>query len=547
MPIGIQRINAQRPQPSSQIIFIKPLPGPDQKYAQDFLERIAAICHPIMKANHLSIMTLEEHEPNPEFIGRNFNAGEIIQLVLKAPYTGHWLSFKSVQIVMMHELAHCLQMNHAGAFWKVNNQFKGELKELWRKGYAGDGLWGRGQTLLSGEYHTGSIMENEVLPANLCGGTFRSSRRGKRKRAVEKPKETYAERQQRRIKKKFGMNGTALGDDESRRVKLENGKKPKGKPKVAGSARGRELRAAAALARFDQVQEEQLKEEDRKELDDSETESEGSNTEGEKEAVNADGSRMRDVKGRGLIKVCEGEDQDDIDVKREIEELQRLNNNAPSPRPDDRTVARQQQASKHSQPQSRATTNQANISASGDSSHFNLYDIPLYVEKKEVPVRRKPNINTPPTKSQPTDHVGAHLAHVFASGPPNSPLPSTSSWENHHHEQPSTSEEAPTPQPPTRRSPLPSPLTKPSPSPSPSPSPIPTSNPSNPTETTCPICSMTNEYSAHLCIACSHVLDTQRVTRYWRCQSDSCRGSEYINAIDCGVCGICGSRRGGEG
>ena len=119
MPIGMQRLNARHQQPNSRIIFIKPLPGPTSACAHDFLERIAAICHPIMKSHHLSIMTLEEYEPNREFVGRNFNAGEIIQLVLRAPYTGHWLPFRSVQMVMMHELAHCVQMNHSGAFWKV--------------------------------------------------------------------------------------------------------------------------------------------------------------------------------------------------------------------------------------------------------------------------------------------------------------------------------------------------------------------------------------------------------------------------------------------
>ena len=95
MPIGLQRINDRHPQPSSQIVFIKALPGPNQKYARDFLERIAAICHPIMKTNHLSIMTLEEHEANREFVGRNFNNGEIIQLVLKSQVSGQWLSFKT--------------------------------------------------------------------------------------------------------------------------------------------------------------------------------------------------------------------------------------------------------------------------------------------------------------------------------------------------------------------------------------------------------------------------------------------------------------------
>lgn len=126
MPLGIERINARHQQPNSRIIFIKPLPGPTAAFAQDFLERIAAIVHPIMKANHLAITSLEEYEPNREFVGRNFNAGEVVQLVLRAPYSGHWLGFRSVQMVMIHELAHCAQMNHSAAFWKVRNGFAEE-------------------------------------------------------------------------------------------------------------------------------------------------------------------------------------------------------------------------------------------------------------------------------------------------------------------------------------------------------------------------------------------------------------------------------------
>ena len=42
MPVGIQRLNAKKSQPNERIIFIKPLKGPDEAIAQDFLERIAA-------------------------------------------------------------------------------------------------------------------------------------------------------------------------------------------------------------------------------------------------------------------------------------------------------------------------------------------------------------------------------------------------------------------------------------------------------------------------------------------------------------------------
>ena len=104
MVLGVERINARVKQPNDRINFIKPLPGPSAKYAQDFLERVAAICNPIMKKHRLAVMSLEEYEYNTEFLGRNFNAGEVIQLVLKSG-RGEWLPFRFVQMVMMHELA----------------------------------------------------------------------------------------------------------------------------------------------------------------------------------------------------------------------------------------------------------------------------------------------------------------------------------------------------------------------------------------------------------------------------------------------------------
>ncbi|KAL8911732.1 MAG: hypothetical protein Q9171_003124 [Xanthocarpia ochracea] len=324
MPIGIQRFNAHQTHPNDRIIFIKPLPGPTASFAQDFLSRIAAICKPIMAAAHISVMTLEEYEPNPEFVGRNFNAGEIIQLVLKAPRTGHWLSFKSVQMVMMHELAHCMQMNHGREFWKVRNQFAGELRELWGKGYTGDGFWGRGKTLLSEQYEHQGSWEEEVMPERLCGGTFRTRRGRKRKRGVKAEELTYAERQQRRIEKKFGRNGQQLGGEEETRVKLENGKKPKGKPRVAGSARGRELRAAAALARFGTQKEEEVKKENTAGASDSDSGSEFEDVKPENEAFDLNGSKLLDGKGRGMVKVCEDEDEDDVYVKQEMDELHDL-------------------------------------------------------------------------------------------------------------------------------------------------------------------------------------------------------------------------------
>ncbi|KAF1988194.1 WLM-domain-containing protein [Aulographum hederae CBS 113979] len=321
MPLGFERLNERKKRPNPHINFIKPLAGPSSAHALDFLERIAAISLPIMRTHHINVMTLEEFPANREFVGRNFNAGEVIQLVLKAPGAGgRWLPFRHVQMVMMHELAHCKEMNHGKGFWRVRDGYAGELRGLWGRGFTGEGFWARGKTVRSGEYETERMPEAVEQAEHVCGGTFRS-RRGKRKRGAggkEREKVSYAERQQRRILRKFGTGGTALGEDEETKVKLEGGKKPKGKPRVAGSARGRELRAAAALARFDQAKEAPVKKEEQD--SGSETESDYEGIFGS-EARDIDGKELKDSKGHGMVKVCEDEDAQGDDARREMDEL----------------------------------------------------------------------------------------------------------------------------------------------------------------------------------------------------------------------------------
>ena len=68
----------------------------------NILTLLTACPDPIMRDNGIYVTSLEQYEFNREFVGRNFNAGEVIQLVLKAK-SGHWLPFDYVQMVMMHE------------------------------------------------------------------------------------------------------------------------------------------------------------------------------------------------------------------------------------------------------------------------------------------------------------------------------------------------------------------------------------------------------------------------------------------------------------
>jgi hypothetical protein len=317
MPLGWERLNERTQRPNALINFIKPLPGASSPTAENILNRVAAICYPFMKAHMILVQSLEEFPYNTEFVGRNFNAGEVIQLVLK-DRNGRWLPQKMVEMVMVHELAHCKQMNHSKAFWKVRDAYAVELKGLWGQGYTGEGLWGRGRDLVTGDVQMDEVDPGDV-PEHLCGGTY--GRRAKKRRRGGKEKETlsYAERKQRRILKKFGANGQSLGADDDTKVKLEGGVEKKGKPRVAGSARGRELRAAAALARFDPVKKEpQIKSEDTQSDSESEDEYDAGDAGA---AIDVDGKKMTDDEGRALIKMCEEEDEQGDDARREMDEI----------------------------------------------------------------------------------------------------------------------------------------------------------------------------------------------------------------------------------
>ncbi|ROT39770.1 WLM-domain-containing protein [Sodiomyces alkalinus F11] len=501
MPLGIQRLNAKRSQPNERIVFIKPLEGPDKAVARDFLERIAAQCSPIMRDHHLSVMSLEEYEPNREFVGRNFNAGEVIQLVLKSQ-SGRWLPFEYVQMVMMHELAHCKQMNHSRFFWAVRNQYAEQMRLLWGRGYTGEGIWGRGVMLSTGAFQKNTILPGETLPAHLCGGTYRS--RGRKRKA--RPKLSYQEQKERRILKKFGRNGVVLGADEEVKAEPEKGKKTKakGKPRVARSARGRELRAAAALARFDQQKSsESVKPEDEDpEFKTEEAASEGSDYEDDpadlktEDALDLDGRRLVDSHGRGMIKVCEDEDPDDQDAQRELRELQ--------------STGDWKQTRLEYKP---VAGHQDGIAS---SSRGQLPD----KEQQRSGPERLSETHTPRIKKEDEDededgHGHGHRdldrdkveGKFVATG---EFTPTTVKVE----------EESETPRRPTT-------LDEEDP----------------PRATACGACSFLNLAQSILCSVCSNVLDPESVPGAWRCQRSGCRGSQYLNPGDYGVCGICGQGR----
>ncbi|TLS26966.1 hypothetical protein PpBr36_05249 [Pyricularia pennisetigena] len=540
MPIGIQRLNAKRSQPNPNVIFIKPLKGPNEATAQDFLERIAAQCVPIMKEHGISIMSLEEYEPNREFWGRNFNAGEVIQLVLRSPLTGRWLPFEHVQMVMMHELAHCKQMNHSRAFWAVRNLYADQMRALWGRGYTGEGLWGRGTSLKTGDWEANTVLPDEPLPEHLCGGTYRSRRR-KRKG----PELTYQQKKERRILKKFGKGGVALGEDVAVKAELEKGKRTAAKPRVAGSKRGRELRAAAALARFGQQQQSgetepvvkkekkqtQLKtepitvkdEDEPSTASDPDTEDDYEDEPGElglPDAVDIDGkTTLVDNKGHGMVKVCEDENPDDQDARQELVELRSTFRGKGAiaglskAKTEEPMVIKEEDISTASEPdtdgEGQNTPLKTATSLSSDQSSIN---------------GGKNRISSNPPNRKPAPQTSSASPALKAESSPNHDRPKAKTLKSSQHSPPV----------PQRSADLPA-LGSSS-------TPTTEANGHDPTSA-CSVCSFANEKGSFRCAVCSNVLDPGLDARSWRCSSDACAGSAYVNAGDCGVCGVCGQRK----
>lgn len=480
-------------------------------------------------------------------------------------------------------------MNHSGAFWKVKNTYSDELRELWAEGYTGEGMWSRGRTLLSGEYVTGGAAPDDGLLEHLCGGTFRTS--GKRKRFA-KPKLSWKEQKERRIKKKFGVDGKTLGADDEVKSELEGGKKPKGKPRVAGSNRGRELRASAALARFEAPQKEEPEVKDENDIS---TDS-GSDTEGDAgvgEAHDLDGSTLHDLKGRTMVKVCDDEEKDDVNVKNEMDELLQLRN---IPKADVETeTCGDESKRKASQKRKRKSKRgsreslmmdfspdaeppvppeeeqqQYGSETEGTASEPDLSEEPDYTKSKSQPKRRlvsrkagrpqvfdgsdsesdyfekNPKVQrelflTPQERKEKkaSNEFFGNLAAKAKDGgkgkekEKDKPLKAA----GRNTKSGTVTPEVAFNPPFAINSSTPAASGTAGAASGSDPIPIPDDFP---TVINCPVCTSENDINASVCSICSNVLDPDQLEGTWKCTSIACGGSEYVNAADYGVCGVCG-------
>lgn len=455
-----------------------------------------------MRTHHLSVTSLEEYPPNHEFVGRNFNAGEVVQLVLKprGGGAGRWLPFEYVQMVMMHEysppprlrcgavadcgrLAHCKQMNHSRAFWTVRNLYAEQMRALWGRQYTGEGLWGRGALLGTGEWEAGCVQGGEGLPEHLCGGTFRS-RRGGRKRKAGGVELTSKEKKERRVLKKFGEGGVALGEDEGEKRRLE-GKTVAARPRVAGSKRGRELRAQAALARF-----EVKKEEEEDSGEDSGEEYEEEEEVGGEDALDLDGKKLVDGKGRRMIKVCEDEDPGDGDAQKELLELQSFGRGKtadPGPRVGDKGLGATAVEVKEEGKHDKQRESMPRKIAAGHGNGVGTKQTAAKTKGTTAPLSK------PTTERRISEFTTARTTTSATSSNDNNSSSSSSDSNG---------------------------------------------------DGVCSVCSFSNDKMAPTCAMCANVLHLRSMPGAWACDGQGCQGSSYRNAADCGVCGVCGRRKG---
>ncbi len=433
---------------------------------------------------------------------------------------------------MMHELAHCKQMNHSRYFWNERNRFAVHMEELWAAGYKGEGLWGRGVDLTSGGVVSDRMPDDVDIPEHLCGGTYRRGRRGKKKPGQDsgdKPKLTYAERQQRRIAKKFGTHGDgqSLGEDDLVRGALEHGgKRHQGKPRVANSKRGRELRASAALARFDAMKKQPPL---RKDGDDSETDS-GEDDDDEF----ADGldifstfEKIKDQRGRELYKVCGDEGEQDEGGQTEMNELSRI-------RMEENGElgggGRKKPVSERSRPAKRPAKRpyqDSETESDGDDAEYMKQEQPK-------PAKRQDQHQDSEMESEEDEEEANGLR----------PAGQTKTISKVSNVRNSPCELAVTAQP------IAAGLRKET-------APIDSNGSAQfqPAITStselaiardafnCPICSLENDLASSTCMACSNVLKPSLMRNSWRCKSATCKGSKYVNAADVGRCGVCGAQK----
>ncbi|TIB68672.1 WLM-domain-containing protein [Wallemia mellicola] len=153
----VLRINEKEANPNPHINFTTALPSAKQSEARELLRSLAAQVRPVMKSEGLKVNSFEEYEFNQVFAGRNWNAGDIVELVLRRP-NGQFYPFPFLLNVLCHELAY-------------NEELRIKVTSLREKGYFGDGYWSSGTRLADNATVQGetALVAGDFMEY-ICGG-----------------------------------------------------------------------------------------------------------------------------------------------------------------------------------------------------------------------------------------------------------------------------------------------------------------------------------------------------------------------------------------
>ncbi|CAE6500453.1 unnamed protein product [Rhizoctonia solani] len=255
----LHRFNTKTSSPNPYFNFITVLPSytnapnlPVQDDAQKLLEALAAQVRPLCKKHGFNVNSFEEYEYNTVFLGRNWNAGETIEIVLRRS-DGSFHNVQHLIQVVCHELAHIKHMNHLAGFQQLNAQLCHEVAALRAKGYYGDGMYSSGARLCDSAEVAGRGLgaSDFDLPEYMCGGAQERRRASTLRRA---PRQNGPPKQKRRkagtrVASKYAfvgqgnaLNAHVTGEDKK--------KKGTGFGKRAQSAKERQARLEATERRL---------------------------------------------------------------------------------------------------------------------------------------------------------------------------------------------------------------------------------------------------------------------------------------------------------
>ncbi|KAL1679005.1 WLM domain-containing protein [Schizophyllum commune] len=256
------RLNERETNPNPHINFISALHArseEDRESARQLLLALAAQVRPVMKDHGFAVNSLEEYEHNKVFLGRNWNAGETIELVLRRP-DGSFMPTHFIMSTFCHE-----HMNHGPDFQKLWKQLRVEVRRLQDRGYYGDGYWSSGTRLGdSAQIEGQGVASSEYMPEYMCGGAQTRTRPTaiRRRRGPRRPRETIPSLhtgRQTAKKRKAGARVTSKYAFEGEGATL-SGQDPKAGGKGAGyrkqavSKTAREERLAAIERRLQGLQ-----------------------------------------------------------------------------------------------------------------------------------------------------------------------------------------------------------------------------------------------------------------------------------------------------